>query len=149
MQFLSGLHDEMNVIGASVNQIESMRAQLAALEKELGNDDRGKAIRKAADDLAEKLIAVEGRVLQLKLTGRGQDSTRWPPMLASKIGYLSNETAASDFAPTTQQAAVGKELNDQGDQFQQEYQQILTKDLTPFNTMLREKNIPNIIVTMP
>jgi hypothetical protein len=44
---------------------------------------------------------------------------------------------------------VGKELKDQGDQFQQEYQQILAKDVTPFNAMLREKNIPNIIVTMP
>jgi hypothetical protein len=95
------------------------------------------------------LIAVEGKVLQLKLTGRGQDSTRWPPMLASKIGYLSNQTASSDFTPTTQQLAVGKELKDQGDQFQQEYQQVLAKDVTSFNAMLREKNVPNIIVTMP
>jgi HPt (histidine-containing phosphotransfer) domain-containing protein len=149
MRFLTGLRDEMSTLGASVNQIESIRAQLAALEKELGNDDTGKAIRKAADDLAEKLIAAEGRVLQLKLTGRGQDSTRWPPMLAGKIGYLSNEVASSDFAPTTQQVAVGKELQDRGEQFQQEYQQILAKDVTPFNAMLREKSIPNVIVTMP
>ncbi|HEX8882532.1 MAG TPA: hypothetical protein VF749_20970, partial [Candidatus Acidoferrum sp.] len=149
MRFLTGLRDEMNTLGASVNQIESIRAQLAALEKELGNDDTGKAIRKAADDLAEKLIAAEGKVMQLKLTGRGQDSARWPPMLASKIAYLSNEAASSDFAPTTQQIAVGKELQERGEQFQQEYQQILAKDVTPFNAMLRDKNIPNVIVTMP
>jgi photosystem II stability/assembly factor-like uncharacterized protein len=148
-RFLTGLRDEMNTLGANVNQIESIRAQLAALEKGLANDDTGKAIRKAADDLAEKLTAAEGKVLQLKLTGRGQDSTRWPPMLASKIGYLCNEAASSDFAPTTQQLEVGKELQDRGDQFQQEYQQILAKDLTPFNAMLREKSIPNVIVTMP
>ena len=149
MRFLTGLRDEMNTLGASVNQIESLRAQLAALENGLGNDDAGKAIRKAADELAEKLITAEGKVLQLKLTGRGQDSTRWPPMLASKIAYLSNEVASSDFAPTTQQVAVGKELQDRSDQFQQECQQILAKDVTPFNAMLREKNIPNIIVTTP
>lgn len=148
-RFLTGLRDEMNTLGASVNQLESIRAQLAALEKELANDDTGKPIRKAADDLAEKLTAAEGKVLQLKLTGRGQDSTRWPPMLASKIAYLSNEAASSDFAPTTQQVEVGKELQDRGDQFQQEYQQILAKDVTPFNAMLREKGIPNVIVTMP
>jgi photosystem II stability/assembly factor-like uncharacterized protein len=148
-RFLTGLRDEMNTLGANVNQIESIRAQLAALEKGLANDDTGKAIRKAADDLAEKLTAAEGKVLQLKLTGRGQDSTRWPPMLASKIGYLCNEAASSDFAPTTQQLEVGKELQDRGDQFQQEYQQILAKDVTPFNAMLREKSIPNVIVTMP
>jgi len=149
MRFLTALRDEMNTLGASVNQIESLRAQLAALEKGLGNDDTGKAIRKAADELAEKLITAEGKVLQLKLTGRGQDSTRWPPMLASKIAYLSNEVASSDFAPTTQQVAVGKELQDRSDQFQQECQEILAKEVTPFNAMLREKNIPNIIVTMP
>ena len=149
MRFLTGLRDEMNTLGASVNQIESLRAQLAALENGLGNDDAGKAIRKAADELAEKLITAEGKVLQLKLTGRGQDSTRWPPMLASKIAYLSNEVASSDFAPTIQQVAVGKELQDRSDQFQQECQQILAKDVTPFNAMLREKNIPNIIVTTP
>jgi photosystem II stability/assembly factor-like uncharacterized protein len=148
-QFLTGLRDEMNAVAASVNQIESIRAQLANLEKELGTDDTGKAIRKATDELADKLTSVEGKVLQLKQTGRGQDAVRWPPMLASKIGYLADQTEASDFPPTTQQAAVGEELKKQGDQFQQEYQQILAKDVTPFNTMLREKSIPNIIVKMP
>ena len=148
-QFLSGLRDEMNGLAASVNQIESVRAQLDALEKQLGADDTGKAIRKAADDLAEKLIAVEGKVLQLKATGRGQDDVRWSSMLASKITYLADETESSDFAPTTQQVAVGEELKKQGDQFQQEYQQLVAKDVTAFNAMLREKNIPNIMVKTP
>src|SRR5712692_8207786 len=148
-QFLASLRDEMNTIAAGVNQIESIRAQLANLEKELGTDDTGKAIRKAADELADKLTSIESKVLQLKQTGRGQDATRWPPMLASKIGYLAEEAGSSDFPPTTQQVAVGEELKKQGDQFQQEYQQILAKDVTPFNAMLREKNIPNIIVKIP
>jgi photosystem II stability/assembly factor-like uncharacterized protein len=148
-QFLLGLWDEMNAIAKSVNQIESIRAQLANLEKELGTDDTGKAIRKAADELAEKLTIAEGKVLQLKQTGRGQDAVRWPQMLAGKIGYLADQAETSDFPPTTQQVAVGKELKDQSDQFQQEVQQILTKDVAPFNAMLREKNIPHIIVKMP
>jgi len=149
MQFLNGLRDEMNSIAASANQIESIRAQLDALEKEVGTDDTGKAIRKAADDLAEKLTTVEGKVLQLKATGRGQDDVRWPPMLVQKIGYLAEQAGSSDFAPTTQQVAVGEELRKQVDQFQQDYQQVLGKDVAPFNAMLREKNIPNIIVKMP
>jgi len=70
-------------------------------------------------------------------------------MLAAKIAYLAEETGSSDFPPTTQQVAVGEELKKQGNQFQQEYLQILAKDVTPFNAMLREKNIPNIIVKMP
>jgi hypothetical protein len=148
-QFLSGLRDQMNGLAASVNQIEFIRAQLETLEKEMGTDDAGKAIRKAAEDLEQKLIEVEGKVIQLKSTGRGQDDVRWAPMLASKISYLAGETASSDFPPTAQQVAVGEELKKQGDQFEQEYQQILTKGVSSFNAMLREKNIPNIIVKMP
>src|SRR5499425_2185349 len=90
-QFLTGLRDEMNSLATSVNQIESIRAQLAALEKELGTDDTAKAIRKAADELAEKLTNAESKVLQLKETGRGQDGVRWTSMLASKINYLADE----------------------------------------------------------
>src|SRR5215472_16761881 len=148
-EFVSGLRDEMNALAASVNQTESIRAQLEALEKQLGTDDTGKAIRKAADDLAEKLIAAEGKVLQLKATGRGQDDVRWPEMLAGKITYLADETESSDFAPTTQQVAVGQELKKAGDQFQQEYQQLVSKDVAAFNAMVPEKNITNIVVKTP
>ena len=148
-QFLSGLRDQLNALAASVNQIESVRAQLETLGKQLGTDDTGKAIRKAADDLAEKLIAAEGKVLQLKATGRGQDDVRWPTRLAGKISYLADETESSDFPPTTQQVAVGEELKKQADQFQQEYQQLIAKDVAAFNAMLREKNIPNIMVKTP
>ena len=115
----------------------------------MGSDDTGKAIRKAADDLEQKLMEVEGKVIQLKSTGRGQDDVRWPPMLASKISYLAEQTGSSDFPPTTQQLAVGEELKKQGDQFEKDYQQILTKDVSSFNAMLRDKNIPNIVIKTP
>jgi photosystem II stability/assembly factor-like uncharacterized protein len=148
-QLLAGLREEMNTIAANVNQIESVRAQIAALEKELGTDEAGKAIRKAADELAEKLVAVEGKVLQLKATGRGQDDVRWAPMVIQKIDYLASEVGSSDFPPTTQQVAVTDELKQQGEKFVQEYQQLAAKDLAAFNAMLRERNISNIIAKTP
>jgi photosystem II stability/assembly factor-like uncharacterized protein len=148
-QLLAGLREEMNTIAVNVNQIESVRAQIAALEKELGTDEAGKAIRKAADELADKLVAVEGKVLQLKATGRGQDDVRWAPMLIQKIDYLASEVGSSDFPPTTQQVAVTEELKQQGEKFVQEYQQLAAKDLAAFNAMLRERNISNIIAKTP
>jgi photosystem II stability/assembly factor-like uncharacterized protein len=148
-QLLAALREEMNTIAANVNQIESVRAQIAALEKELGTDEAGKAIRKAADELAEKLVAVEGKVLQLKATGRGQDDVRWAPMVIQKIDYLASEVGSSDFPPTTQQVAVTDELKQQGEKFVQEYQQLAAKDLAAFNAMLRERNISNIIAKTP
>jgi hypothetical protein len=137
-------------LAESVNQIESIRAQLAALEKQLGTDDASKAIRKAADELADKLTAAEGKVIQLKATGRGQDDVRYTPMLLQRVSYLADEVASSaDFPPTTQQVAVQQELKKQGDDSQQEMQQLIAKDVAGFNSMLRDKNISNIIVKAP
>jgi hypothetical protein len=150
MQLVSALRNEMDALAASVNQIESVRAQIASLEKQLGTDETSKAIRKAADDLAEKLTSAEGKVLQLKSTGRGQDDVRYPPMLLQKISYLAAEVSgSSDFAPTTQQSAVEAELKKQGDTSQQEMQQLLATDVAAFNAMLRERSIANIIVKIP
>lgn len=150
LQLVSMLREEMNVLAESVNQVESVRAQIAALEKQLGTDDASKAIRKAADDLAEKLTTAEGKVLQLKSTGRGQDDVRYTPMLAQKIGYLASQVASSaDFPPTKQQLEVAQQLKQQGDQSRQEMQQLLDKDVAAFNAVLREKNIPNVIVKAP
>jgi len=75
---------------------------------------------------------------------------RYPPILLQKISYLAAEVSgSSDFPPTTQQGAVQEELKKQGDASQQEMQQLLATDVAAFNTMLRERNIPNIIVKAP
>jgi len=150
VQLVSALRDEMNTLAESVNQVESIRAQIIALEKQLGTDDASKAIKKAADELTEKLVAAEGKVVQLKTTGRGQDDVRYTPMLLQKISYLADQVGSSaDFAPTTQQTGVQQELKQQGDASLQEIQQIVAKDVASFNAMLRDKGISNIIVKTP
>jgi len=149
-QLKRALWEAMNALSGSTNQIESLRAQLAAFQKQLGKDEAMKPIRKAAEDLAEKLTAVEGSLLQLKLTGRGQDDCRWTPMLLQKTTYLFNQLdGTADFAPTTQQTAVADLLKQEGNKAQQDLQQVVSKDLAAFNAMLREKNIGNIMIPPP
>lgn len=144
------LREEMNALAERVNQIESIRAQLANLEKQLGTDEASKAIRKSAAELAEKLTGAEGKVIQLKSTGRGQDDVRYTPMLLQKVSYLADELESSaDFGPTTQQSAVQEELKKQGDESVREMEEVVAKDVAAFNAMLREKNISNIVVKTP
>jgi hypothetical protein len=146
----TALYEEMNAMSATANQIESLRAQLVALGKELGADDASKPVRKATDDIGQKLADIEGTLLQLKLTGRGQDDCRWSPMLLQKINYLFNQLDSSaDFPPTTQQAAVQVELKQRGDRAAQDFQQLVAKDLPAFNALLREHNISNIFLKTP
>jgi hypothetical protein len=146
----TALYEEMNAMAATVNQIESLRAQLIALGKELGTDETSKSVRKAADDLGEKLTGIEGTLLQLKLTGRGQDDCRWSPMLLQRIGYLFSQLDGSaDFPPTTQQTAVQEELKQRGSKAAQDFQQLVGRDLAAFNAMLREHSISNIYLKTP
>jgi len=140
------LWDETNTLAATTNQLESLRAQLVAFGKQMGKGDSSKDLRQAAEDLGKKLLAVESKLLQLKLTGWGQDDCRWAPMLLMKITYLFGQLdATADFPPTTQQAAVAELLKQEGDAVQKEFEQV-AKDVAAFNTMLRERKIPNIIV---
>src|SRR5437773_1686182 len=89
-------------------------------------------------------------LLQLKLTGRGQDDCRWSPMLLQKVNYLFNQLEGSaDFPPTTQQTAVREELKERGDKAAQDFQQFMGKDLEAFNALLREHNIGNIYLQTP
>jgi hypothetical protein len=146
----SALYDEMNTTAVTVNQIESLRAQLVALNKELGTDDASKPLRKAADELGEKVAAIEGTLLQLKLTGRGQDDCRWAPMLLQKVTYLFFQLdATADFPPTTQQTAVQEELKQRGDKATQDFQQLVAKEVSAFNATLRDRSIGNIYLKTP
>ena len=141
----SALFDQMNSTAATVNQMEMLRAQLVTLGKEFGNDEATKSLHKAANDLNEKLISIEGNLLQLKLTGRGQDDCRWTPMLVQKVDYLFNQLDGdADFAPTTQQSAVQAELQQRGEKAAEDFRQFVAKDLADFNASLREHNISNI-----
>jgi len=146
----NALYEQMNVVGSTINQIEALRAQLVALGKELSTDDASKPVRKAANELGEKLSGIEGSLLQLKLTGRGQDDCRWSPMLLQKIVYLFFQLDSSaDFPPTTQQVAVQEELKERGEKAVHDFQQLAAKDLVEFNGMAREHNVAAIYLKMP
>lgn len=143
------LQNELNAMADTVNQLESVRAQLNQLETQLGDDANSKSIRDAATDLNNKLTDFEGTLLQLKATGRGQDDVRWASMLAEKLAYLARELSSTDFPPTTQQVAVADELSKKAEQARNEGQQLMSKDVAAFNSMLRQRNVANIIAKTP
>ncbi|HKV27314.1 MAG TPA: hypothetical protein VJN90_03435 [Candidatus Acidoferrales bacterium] len=143
------LQNELNTMADTVNQVESVRAQLNQLEMQLGDDQTSKSIRDAATDLNSKLTDFEGHLLQLKTSGRGQDDVRWEAMLAEKLAYLARQLSGSDFPPTTQQVAVADELGKQVEQYRNQGQQLMSKDVAAFNSMLRQRNVANIIVKTP
>ena len=86
------LRDDHEQVAGAVNQLEWIRRQLYDLKDvlEAAGDDK-QALIEAADEVDGTLIAIEEKVIQMKLTGTGQDGVRWPAMLSSRIRYLAGD----------------------------------------------------------
>ncbi len=124
-----------------VNQIEFIRSQVEKLEAPV--------VRPAADAFNNKLIEIEENLIQLRLTGQGQDAVRYPPKLLTKIGYLAGGLASGDFGPTKQQREVQTLLKQQLTAVRQRLDDVLNRDLPAFNRLLAEKEIRTVIKPAP
>jgi hypothetical protein len=144
---LTELGTEINTAAAAVNTIESIRSQLVTLRGVLAGDSAMAAARAGADSLDKKLIAVEEQLVQLRITGRGQDGVRWPIKALGRLLYLAQGLASADFGPTTQQGEVRKLLGEEVAAAQAALDGLLTKDVAAFNSSLRDRGVQNIVVT--
>jgi photosystem II stability/assembly factor-like uncharacterized protein len=144
-KLVTALAVDIDALADAINQAESIRAQLADLNTYLGHAPDDKLIRDAAASVNDKLMGVENVMFQTMNTGTGEDQERWPAELLDKLTYLANEVAGSDFAPTAQAVAVQQLLHRQLDSDLAQLHEIVSKELTEFNAMLRNHDVANII----
>lgn len=147
-EMLRDLRKDLETGADMVNQIEIIRSQIYRIIGLLQGKENA-AVRTAADDLDKKLLEVEDHLIQRKLTGQGQDGVRWPPKLLGKINYLANGLSGSDFGPTTQQREVHALFKQQLASHRKRLDEVVSKDLGGFNTLLRNRNIQNVIPHVP
>jgi hypothetical protein len=141
---LRELWDTSNAVADRVNQIESIRKQIYDLSARLEKDESASSIITAGEEIDKKLIAVEGNLIQLKHIA-GQDSLRWPAKFYSKLGRLAGEVGSTDFPPTAQQIEVHEMYKAQWATYQSELDEVIEKDLAPFNNLLAEHEFPHIM----
>jgi photosystem II stability/assembly factor-like uncharacterized protein len=144
-EMLLELRRELESAADMVNQIETIRSQLAGITSMLQSNPENAPMKSAADDLDKKLIDVEDYLIQRRLTGAGQDTTRWPAKLISKINYLGSGLAGADFGPTTQQREVHAQFKEQLAAIHRRLDELVSKDVEAFNKLLRDKNTAGII----
>jgi hypothetical protein len=141
---LRGLWDMSDSVADRINQIESVRKQIADLSAILEGKEAASTIIAAGENLEEKLIAVEGKLIQLKHIA-GQDFLRWPGRFYSKLGRLAGEVGSTDFPPTAQQIEVHEMYKAQWATYQAEIEVVLNEDLAAFNRLLEEHEIPHVM----
>jgi hypothetical protein len=146
---LMDIRSDLETVADMVNQIELIRRQIYDLDAVLEGDTNLRPVTTAADELDAKLIAVEEDLYQMRMTGRGQDSFRWPAKLVTKISYLASGVANFDFPPTTQASEVHEKLKKEIAATQTQLNDVLSADLASFNNLLEERNIRNVFAGRP
>jgi photosystem II stability/assembly factor-like uncharacterized protein len=132
-----------------LNTVEAVRSQLQNLSRLLAGDGQSAEVCASSDSLEQKFMAFEASLHQIRNTGRGQDNVRYPSRLIEQLQYLAGGVGDGDFAPTTQQQEVRQLLAQQVQTYRTQLDQLISQDLTQFNTMLRQKNVGNIVVRTP
>ncbi|MCP4901350.1 MAG: sialidase [bacterium] len=145
-QQVMALRDRMNDVADMVNTIESVRGQLHSLKNRLDEEDRAPEVSRGIAELDEKLIGVEGKLIQLKITGRGQDGIRWPAMLGAQLAYLAESMSTSDYPPTQSQLEVKEVLEAELKALQSAYQKLMTEDVVAFNRMLAGEGLAGMLL---
>lgn len=144
-EMLTKLQADYNTIADMVNQIEWVRRQVYDLRDVLSSKAKYKNLAKSAGKLDSTLQAVEGKLVQLKYTGTGQDDVRYPDMLAGKLGYLFNAVSTGDFPPTDSHKEVYTVLKGRLTESQAEYEKVMSTALADFLKQLQENDIKPIV----
>jgi hypothetical protein len=89
---------------------------------------------------------VEENLIQLRVTGTGQDGVRWPAQVSERLRYLIGNTATGDFKPTDQTGEVHQVLKLQLEEARRNLNLILQTDIPALNRLLQARNLPGIIM---
>jgi hypothetical protein len=145
VKMLTELRKDIEAASDLANQIELVRGQILGLGRVLDNAE----IMKPARELEQKLADVQQNLMDLRVTGRGQDGVRFGARLLGKFNYLAGGLASADNRPTDQQLEVHKVLQAELKKQQAALNGLLDKDLKTFNEFMRGRGVTNIIVRRP
>ena len=139
---LTELRRDIDEAAGVVNRIELVRAQIQGLSRVLDQAE----IVKPAMELEGRLAELEQNLVELRMTGRGQDGVRFGARLLGKLNYLAGGLASADFGPTNQQIEVQRELEARLKKHQADLEGLFGNDLKALNELMRGRGVSNIVV---
>jgi hypothetical protein len=140
---LRNIRTDLETGGRAVQRVEAVRVQLQTLAR-FSEDEEVKAGARA---LEQKIIDLEMELVDLRLTGQGQDAVRFESRTLGKLGYLAGALANGDFRPTDQQVEVQGILNARVHAQVAALDAVLTTDLAALNELLRTRGLQVISET--
>jgi hypothetical protein len=141
------IRDKLSDTHDAINRLRSMRQQVEEWEQRVegtsNEQTAAEAIGKAATGIKEQLIAIEEELIQSRARVQ-QDQLNFPSRLNAKLSALTSVVASADGAPTQQSYDVFRELSTRIDQQLIRLQEVIEKDVTAFNELIRTSGIPAV-----
>jgi len=142
------IRDKLNETHNAIIQIRDVKKQIDDLVKRLAGQPGAKLIADAGAALIKKMTEVEEALYQTK-NQSSQDPLNFPIRLNNKLAALGGVVSQSEAAPNEQSYAVYEELAAQINAQLSKLGQIMKTDLPAFNQLVRDQNIPAIVVKPP
>lgn len=137
-----GIRDSLDHVVAIINDIEVLRSQLAMLKSTATYTD----VAKPAEALNKKLLAVEGQLVDVKLTGAGEDPFRNPMRLYGRLSALLEQVGnqSADYLPTDQHRQVFGIMNADVKAQVDAFAKLNMQDVPALNRVLKAKGMADI-----
>ena len=142
------IRDKLTETHNGIIQIREVRRQVEDLLKRVAGQANLKAVNDAGTELNKKLTAIEEALYQTK-NQSNQDPLNYPIRLNNKLAALGGVVASAEAAPTAQSYAVYDEIVTQIDAELQKLAQVMRTDVPAFNQLVRDQNIPAVVVKPP
>ncbi len=142
------IRDKFSETSNAILQIRDIKRQMDDFTKRIKDQPNFKLINDAATRLSKNLTEIEETLYQTK-NQSSQDPLNFPIRLNNKLAALGGVVASADAAPTAQSYEVYNDLVAQIDAQLARLQQIVKTDLPAFNKLVREQDIPAVIVKPP
>lgn len=148
--FLMSVRDKLTETHKAIKQIREVRKQVnditGRMKPHTGAALAGAdTIKAAAKAMLDKMTKVEEALYQTK-NQSGQDPLNFPIRLNNKLSSLASSTSFGDFRPTDQAVMIKNELTAAIDAELTKLRAIMESDLPAFNKLVREKEVPAVLV---
>ncbi len=142
------IHDELNRVYDTVNQIQDVRAQVLGLKRRLPENASTKPIANSADNLNKKLIAVRDQFVNLTISAN-EDSLAYPPQMDTKWAFLAMDLGTADSAPTEAEQQEFDKLKRQTAETLSQWDNLQTHELADFRKLTTENSLSTVVVPPP
>jgi photosystem II stability/assembly factor-like uncharacterized protein len=143
--FITTVSSKLTETHLAIKQIRQIRQQVNAVTAKLKEQEGADKVKENAKELLNKMKQIEESLYQTK-NKSPQDPLNFPIKLNNKLSALVGLASFGDNPPTEQAVAVKNELVTAINAELERFASILENDVPAFNQLVRENEIPAIMV---